>query len=94
MATPQHIRITHRWLKKNLPNLSGSAVRVYLALRIFADGKTGECWPSAKRIGELTGLSRWQIYRAVDELKGFHLVAVEGRGKMHSNRYFVDVAYM
>ena len=91
MATVPHIRIAHRWLKDYLPKLSGTAVRVYLALRMHANGTTGECWPSAKRISELTGLSRWQVYRAIKELSGLDLVTVKSRGKMHSNLYYVNL---
>lgn len=48
--------------------LSGGALRMYLALRKYADHETGECWPSYDEIISLTGLNVATIRRAMKEL--------------------------
>lgn len=57
------------WIRAGLPrHLSPTAVRVLLVIVAHAD-KTGRAWPSARRIGDLTGHSRTRVYRALQELE-------------------------
>lgn len=57
---------------------------VALALASFANGHSGECWPSAGEIAEVANVAVRTVLRALPELEGAGLVAVDrrcGRGR-------------
>jgi DNA-binding transcriptional ArsR family regulator len=69
----------------------GAAACVYIALCAFADDRTGECFPSQRRIAEMTGLRREHVQRQIAKLAQMGLVEVRRRhredGGKAANRY-------
>lgn len=82
-----YFKLQHHAIDK-LMNLSGSSVKVYLTLGLFADFRTGKCWPGYKKLKELTGItSGKQIKKALDSLTKADLIEVDRRG--NKNYYTV-----
>lgn len=80
--TPSHVRTYHRQLHSPAwRSLSGSAVKVLLAIGSFERGENnGAIYFSERKGAELTGLSRNTVCRAIRELieKGFVYCAERG----------------
>jgi DNA-binding transcriptional ArsR family regulator len=73
----------------DLPLADPHAKLVLLALARHAD-KQGRCYPSAKRLAELTGITDRTIYRKLNTLEGLGLIKRKGRmkdGRKTSNVY-------
>lgn len=72
------------------PRQRGAAMLVYAALCVFADKRTGVCWPKQEQLAELTGMSKRNVGRALKVLEDIGLVVRQpmfnesGRG---STRY-------
>jgi len=93
-ATRQHFGQPHAHVMRHLGS-PGQRV-VYVALTLFADAETGECWPSRETLAEHTGLSPRSVTRYVAELVRLGLVEVQAtydrRGYRAQNRYVVHDA--
>ena len=73
----------------DLPLADPHAKLVLLALARHAD-RQGRCYPSAKRLAELTGITDRTIYRKLNTLEGLGLIKRKGRtkdGRKTSNVY-------
>jgi hypothetical protein len=69
----------------------GAAACVYIALCAFAGDRTGECFPSQRRIAEMTGLRRNQVQQQIAKLARLGLIKVRRQhradGGKTANRY-------
>lgn len=63
-----------RTLLEDLPMMSGAACKVYVALLIVADYRTGRCTVDAAALAQATGLSRRSVERALSELERVSLI--------------------
>ena len=67
-----------------------NAYAVWSAIKYHADFQTGEAWPGMRRLGELVGLSKSAVDRAVDVLEAARMLRVEpkprGRGQIYVAR--------
>jgi DNA-binding MarR family transcriptional regulator len=67
-----------------------NAYAVWSAIKYHADFQTGEAWPGMRRLGELVGLSKSAVDRAVDVLEAAHMLRVtakpKGRGQIYIAR--------
>lgn len=65
-----------------------NAYAVWSAIKYHADFETGEAWPGMRRLGELVGLSKSAVDRAVDTLEQAHMVRiVKGHAKRRGQTY-------
>lgn len=65
-----------------------NAYAVWSAIKYHADFDTGEAWPGMRRLGELVGLSKSAVDRAVDALEKAQMVRViRGHGKRKGQTY-------
>jgi DNA-binding transcriptional regulator YhcF (GntR family) len=53
---------------------------VWQAIKSHADKETGECWPSQRRLGEMTGLSLGAVNKCVETLEKAKLLRVVAKG--------------
>lgn len=53
-----------------------NAYAVWSAIKYHADYETGQAWPGMRRLGELVGLSKSAVDRAVDVLEAAHMLRV------------------
>ena len=53
------------------PRIGKRDIKVYLALILHADSKTGECWPSRSRISKLTGIHESHVSSSTNRLVEF-----------------------
>lgn len=60
-----------------------NAYAVWSAIKYHADFNTGEAWPGMRKLGDLVGLSKSAVDRAVDTLEKAHMLRVV---KSHSKR--------
>jgi hypothetical protein len=60
-----------------------NAYAVWSAIKYHADFNTGHAWPGMRRLGELVGLSKSAVDRAVDVLESAHMLRVI---KSHNKR--------
>lgn len=58
-----------------------NAFGVWLAIKSHANFKNGACYPSLRRLGEMTGLSVATVQKCLKVLVTENLVRVENRGK-------------
>lgn len=65
----------------DLAKISGSAVKVYLAIKSHTNFATGRSFPSIELIGEETGLSESQTGRCLNELVKLGYVTKEKKGR-------------
>lgn len=64
-----------------LANISGSAVKVYLVIKSYANYRTGEAFPAETTIAKKAGLSLSQVKRAVKELQQLTYLYISKRGR-------------
>lgn len=65
-----------------------NAYAVWSAIKYHADFNTGEAWPGMRRLGELVGLSKSAVDRAVDTLEASHMLrVVKGASKRKGQTY-------
>ena len=65
-----------------------NAYAVWSAIKYHADYATGEAWPGMRRLGELVGLSKSSVDRAVDVLEAAHMLrVVKSGGKRRGQTY-------
>lgn len=65
-----------------------NAYAVWSAIKYHADFSTGEAWPGMRRLGELVGLSKSAVDRAVDALEAAKLLRViKGGGRRRGQTY-------
>ena len=79
----------------DLPLADPHAKLVLLALARHAD-RQGRCYPSAKRLAELTGITDRTIYKKLNVLEGLGLIERKKRmkgGKKTSNEYKINLSY-
>jgi hypothetical protein len=63
-------------------DLNGEALRTLILISTYADGKTGECWPTNTAIGRALGKSSRAVQLALNELKDAGFISmVDGQGK-------------
>lgn len=65
-----------------------NAYAVWSAIKYHADFQTGEAWPGMRRLGELVGLSKSAVDRAVDALEAAKLLrVVKSGGRQRGQTY-------
>lgn len=65
-----------------------NAYAVWSAIKYHADYATGEAWPGMRRIGELVGISKSSVDRAVDVLETARMLRVlKAGGKRRGQTY-------
>lgn len=64
-----------------------NAYAVWSAIKYHANFQTGEAWPGMRRLGELVGLSKSAVDRAVDALEKAHMLRVTKREKGRGQTY-------
>lgn len=65
-----------------------NAYAVWSAIKYHADFNTGEAWPGMRKLGELVGLSKSAVDRAVDTLERAHMLrVVKGPTKRKGQTY-------
>lgn len=57
MSKRYYFPLKHDVIRDQLLSMKGSTIKVYLALAIFADFNSGLCWPSRRKLKEMTGLT-------------------------------------
>lgn len=57
--------------------LSPGELAVYAYLKRCSNIRTGECWPSYKKIGQAVGMTKRSVKKYVELLTGKHLVQTE-----------------
>lgn len=68
-------------VRHRLPNLSGTAAKLAIALAGYVNAKTGDAWPSNKRLMADAGITSWETFRhARKELAGCGLNWTAGKG--------------
>lgn len=72
--TQRYTYITREQLR-SLPN---AALRVFVAVKIYANNITGECFPSLMQLMSDTGLSRATVYRGITLLESLGYVERDG----------------
>jgi hypothetical protein len=78
-----YIRLPRMAIEK-LPDLSGAAAKVYMALTSHAN-RQGHAWPSNARLAQLTGLNKGNVSRAKGELIDAGLIEVSDPGGGRAN---------
>ena len=69
-------------VRQRLPDLSGTAAKLAIALSGYVNGKTGDAFPSNKTLMENAGITSWRTFRhARKELAGCGLTWKAGNGK-------------
>lgn len=66
-----------------------NAYAVWSAIKYHADFQTGEAWPGMRRLGELVGLSKSAVDRAVDALEGAKLLRVVKSGNRRRGQTYI-----
>ena len=61
-----------------LPDIDGTAIKVYLALARRADS-LGRCWPSVETISRDSGLHRRAVQLAIGRLKNLGLLVIHNQ---------------
>lgn len=65
-----------------------NAYAVWSAIKYHADYNTGHAWPGMRRLGEVVGLSKSAVDRAVDVLEQSHMLrVVKPSGKRRGQTY-------
>lgn len=73
-----------------------NAYAVWSAIKFHADYDTGRAWPGMRRLGDLVGLSKSAVDRAIDVLEKAHMLRVvrgggRGRGQTYIARERIAV---
>lgn len=63
------------------------AYAVWSAIKYHADYNTGEAWPGMRRLGELVGLSKSAVARAIGTLEAAKMLRVTKRDKGRGQTY-------
>lgn len=66
-----------------------NAYAVWCAIKYHADFNTGQCWPGMRKLGELVGLSKSSIDRAVDVLQAAHMLRVIRPGTKRRGQTYI-----
>lgn len=64
-----------------------NAYAVWSAIKYHSDYNTGEAWPGMRRLGELVGLSKSAVDRAIDTLEEAKMLRVTKREKGRGQTY-------
>lgn len=64
-----------------LARLSGSALKVYLVIKSYANYRSGEAFPAESTVAEKSGLSLAQVKRAIKELQQLAYLSISKRGR-------------
>jgi len=70
-------------------SLSKKATKVFPVICAFADFKTGECYPSTATVARLSGVSKFRVLEAIEELIKKGLVKCRKGDSTHSNHYTI-----
>lgn len=82
-----HVRIP--WVQKAVGVKGPARAVLWVLAVVYADKDTGECWPGVVTLAEETGLSRWSVSRAVEQLVQIGAIKAE-REHRKSRRYTVN----
>lgn len=66
-----------------------NAYAVWSAIKYHADFQTGKAWPGMRRLGELVGLSKSAVDRAVDALEAAKLLRVVKSGGRRRGQTYI-----
>lgn len=66
-----------------------NAYAVWSAIKYHADYDTGHAWPGMRRLGELVGLSKSAVDRAVDVLERAHMLRVVKGGNRRRGQTYI-----
>jgi len=89
-SQPLFVSVQFAIIDDYLADLSGMAIKAYLALKRFASFENKKCWPSLATIGAKVGASRPAISGAIKELEEKGLISVT-RKQEHGKSYAVNV---
>jgi DnaD/phage-associated family protein len=70
-------------------SLSKKAAAIFPVICAFADFKTGQCYPSTATVARLSGVSKFRVLEAIEELSRKGLLKVRKGDSTHSNHYTV-----
>src|SRR5262245_16697815 len=70
-------------------SLSKKATKVFPVICAFADFKTGQCYPSTATVARLSGVSKFRVLEAIEELIKKGLLKCRKGDSTHSNHYTV-----
>lgn len=73
---------------KTWQQLSGNAVKLFITLRSYSNGKYKSVWPSIDRLVEHAGISRNTITRCLSELVNLGLIKIEERERQMKTFHF------
>lgn len=76
-------------LSDDFKELSGNAVKIYLVLSKHSDGKGKPVFPKQKRIQDMSGLSDYQVRKALQELEEKCVIQIK-RGQIGNTYYFSE----
>ena len=86
------INLDDRLIKEVSPKIKPNALSVLLAIAIHLNKQNGRCFPSHRRLMELTGLGRDAVYTALEVLKKEGLLksfqAIDSKNKSFGRRVF------
>ncbi len=86
------LNIDDRLIKEVSPKIRPNALSVLLAIAIHLNKQSGRCFPSHKRLMDLTGLGRDAVYNALDVLKKEKLLKsnqpIDSKNKTFGRRTF------
>ena len=82
------VMVYHDFLDSNIIGFHEKII--FIALKKFADSKN-QCFPSLKKLSNITGLSKRKIQESLKELEQKHIIKIENRlkddGGITSNLY-------
>jgi len=86
------INLDDRLIKEVSPKIKPNALSVLLAIAIHLNKQSGRCFPSHRRLMDLTGLGRDAVYVALEVLKSEGLLksfqSVDSKTKTFGRRTF------
>lgn len=75
-----------------LARLSGSALKVYLVIKSYANYRNGGAFPAELTVAEKSGLSIAQVKRSIKELQNLEYLSISKRGR--KNHYILKEKVM
>lgn len=71
-----------------LNNLSSSACKIYLNLKLFMNYDTGECYPSLRTLESITHLTPKTVIKALNELDHANII-LACKSNRKTTHYFI-----
>lgn len=77
----QHVQLPNNLI--NINPITPKDLVIYLAIRRFLNGKTGECYPSLATISEMAGAAINTVRKSIDVLERTGYLIITKKGKRH-----------